>query len=151
MIIYVCFSHYNEMLKMLSDTLAKETNRRVIDNICGAVCRMITSNPAAVPVGQVLTPIMDYLPLQVDLEENPTVFLCFASLYSQKHPDVFQLLPKILSVAAQLLSTKISTEFKSQLLTFVHEVSRNTPEVFTSITDQQVVQVLQLSLQNGIN
>lgn len=53
MIIYVCFSHYNEMLKMLSDTLAKETNRRVIDNICGAVCRMITSNPAAVPVGQV--------------------------------------------------------------------------------------------------
>ena len=40
---------------MLSDTLAKETNRRVIDNICGAVCRMITSNPSAVPVGQVST------------------------------------------------------------------------------------------------
>lgn len=41
------------MLSVFSKLLTKESDRRVIDNLCGALCRMIVSNIDAVPLEQV--------------------------------------------------------------------------------------------------
>lgn len=41
------------MLSVFSNLLAKETDLSVIDNLCGALCRMITGNIDAVPLEQV--------------------------------------------------------------------------------------------------
>lgn len=41
------------MLSVFSNMLAKETDPRVIDNLCAALCRMILSNMDAVPLEQV--------------------------------------------------------------------------------------------------
>lgn len=41
------------MLSVFSNLLTKESDRRVIDNLCGALCRMIMSNIDAVPLEQV--------------------------------------------------------------------------------------------------
>lgn len=44
---------YPMMLSVFSKMLTKESDRRVIDNLCAALCRMIMSNVDAVPLQQV--------------------------------------------------------------------------------------------------
>lgn len=41
------------MLSVFSNLLSKESDPRVIDNLCAALCRMIISNVDAVPLEQV--------------------------------------------------------------------------------------------------
>lgn len=41
------------MLSVFSNLLSKESDRRVIDNLCAALCRMIMSNVDVVPLEQV--------------------------------------------------------------------------------------------------
>lgn len=41
------------MLSVFSNMLTKESDLRVIDNLCAALCRMILSNIDAVPLEQV--------------------------------------------------------------------------------------------------
>lgn len=41
------------MLSVFSNMLTKESDLRVIDNLCAALCRMILSNVEAVPLEQV--------------------------------------------------------------------------------------------------
>lgn len=43
------------MLSLFSNLLSKEQDRRVIDNLCAALCRMIMSNMEGVPLEQVLS------------------------------------------------------------------------------------------------
>lgn len=44
---------YEAILSRLSQVLSKETNLRMIDNICSCLCRMIVISPTHVPLGQV--------------------------------------------------------------------------------------------------
>lgn len=43
------------MLSVFSNMLGKESDLRVVDNLCAALCRMIKSNVDAVPLEQVQT------------------------------------------------------------------------------------------------
>lgn len=97
------------MLSVFSKLLTKESDRRVIDNLCAALCRMIMSNVDAVPLDQVrfffffstcesaasgqnekclvvlrqvVPALVERLPLKEDMEENKTVFNCLAMLYT---------------------------------------------------------------------
>lgn len=49
----VCLRDYPMMLSVFSNLLSKESDLRVIDNLCAALCRMIMSNVDAVPLEQV--------------------------------------------------------------------------------------------------
>lgn len=49
----VCSRDYPMMLSVFSKLLTKESDLRVIDNLCAALCRMIMSNIDAVPLEQV--------------------------------------------------------------------------------------------------
>jgi hypothetical protein len=44
---------YETILNRLSQVLIKETNIRMIDNICSCLCRMIVVSTTHVPLGQV--------------------------------------------------------------------------------------------------
>ena len=44
---------YEAILSRLSQALMKETNRRMIDNICSCLCRMIVVSSKHVPLEQV--------------------------------------------------------------------------------------------------
>uniref|UniRef100_A0A8C7NWD9 Importin 4 n=1 Tax=Oncorhynchus mykiss TaxID=8022 RepID=A0A8C7NWD9_ONCMY len=46
---------YPMMLSLFSNLLSKEQDRRVIDNLCAALCRMIMSHMEGVPLEQVLS------------------------------------------------------------------------------------------------
>ena len=54
---------------------ARESHHAV-DNAVGAVCRMIMSIPASIPLAQVLPTLFGALPLKADFEENAVVFKC---------------------------------------------------------------------------
>ena len=47
------YRKYPEVLSTLFSVLDIESDRRCIDNICAAVCRMTTAHADAVPVAQV--------------------------------------------------------------------------------------------------
>ena len=47
------FRHYTQVLKTLFAILNKEGNPRVIDNVCAATCRMISTHKSALPLEQV--------------------------------------------------------------------------------------------------
>jgi len=49
--------YYPTVLSGLSQALGKESDRRVLDNIISAVCRLILANRQAIPLKQVDTPI----------------------------------------------------------------------------------------------
>uniref|UniRef100_A0AAQ5ZK57 Importin N-terminal domain-containing protein n=1 Tax=Amphiprion ocellaris TaxID=80972 RepID=A0AAQ5ZK57_AMPOC len=72
----IVLTDYPMMLSVFSNLLVKESDARVIDNLCGALCRMILSNVEVVPA------LAARLPLKEDMEENKTVFSCLALLYT---------------------------------------------------------------------
>uniref|UniRef100_H2LPX1 Importin 4 n=1 Tax=Oryzias latipes TaxID=8090 RepID=H2LPX1_ORYLA len=96
---------YPTMLSVFSNLLAKESDQRVIDNLCAALCRMIMSNIDAVPLKQVVPALVKHLPLKEDMEENKTVFKCLVMLYKHS-PDMVQcklLTPKTQSMLVALI------------------------------------------------
>lgn len=49
------FSCYSEILQALSHAVGKETHAGTLDNICGALAKMIMINPGGIPLEQVST------------------------------------------------------------------------------------------------
>uniref|UniRef100_A0A8C7HC97 Importin 4 n=1 Tax=Oncorhynchus kisutch TaxID=8019 RepID=A0A8C7HC97_ONCKI len=99
---------YPMMLSLFSNLLSKEQDRRVIDNLCAALCRMIMSNMEGVPLEQVFPALLARLPLKEDMEENKTVYSCLAMLYSQ-NPAL------VLSASSHVLGTNdLDTGEKTQ-------------------------------------
>ncbi|XP_068205892.1 importin-4-like [Palaemon carinicauda] len=126
--------HYPNILTALSEALSKESFPRAVDNICGAVARLIATSPNNVPMEQVFPVVFGCLPLREDFEENSTVFKCFLVLYRQQHPMLAQNLPAVLSLAAHVYNTKQSDEQTNKLIEeLVSCASRDFPEQFNSL------------------
>uniref|UniRef100_H2ZPS2 Importin N-terminal domain-containing protein n=1 Tax=Ciona savignyi TaxID=51511 RepID=H2ZPS2_CIOSA len=93
--------HYPLVLGSLSQALVKEKSRRVLDNILGAVARMITSNKELVPLPQVLPVFLDHLPLQEDHDEDPIVYGCLATLMQNSEVrDDLKVMSRIMEIFA---------------------------------------------------
>ncbi|XP_054622268.1 importin-4 isoform X1 [Dunckerocampus dactyliophorus] len=116
---------YPMMLSVFSNLLAKESDRRVIDNLCAALCRMILSNVEVVPLEQVVPALVARLPLKEDMEENKTVFSCLAMLYSHSPALIVTLMKPIVSSSCHVLGNKeVDQETKSMLATFLKQVAQ---------------------------
>ncbi|XP_027206682.2 importin-4 [Penaeus vannamei] len=126
--------HYNNILATLSAALSKETFPRALDNICGAVARLISTSPSNVPLEQVFPVVLGCLPLREDFAENPTVFECFLVLYRMQHPLLAQNLVPILRLAALIYTTKQADDKTNQLIQeFVASVNRDFPDQVSSL------------------
>ena len=55
-------------------------------------------------LSQVVPTLLQYLPLEEDLEENLTVYRCVAHLYQANQTTVMQSLPQLLAVFGQVLT-----------------------------------------------
>ncbi|XP_010884099.1 importin-4 [Esox lucius] len=116
---------YPMMLSLFSNLLSKEQDRRVIDNLCAALCRMILSHVEGVPLEQVFPALMARLPLKEDLEENKTVYSCLAMLYSQSPALVVSQLVTILSASCHVLGSKdLDTETQNTLVMLLRDISQ---------------------------
>uniref|UniRef100_H3CHY9 Importin 4 n=1 Tax=Tetraodon nigroviridis TaxID=99883 RepID=H3CHY9_TETNG len=102
----LCYRDYPMMLSVFSNMLTKESDLRVIDNLCAALCRMILSNIDAVPLEQVLPALVARLPLKEDMEENKTVFSCLTMLYA-KSPDLMvKLMKPVVAASSHVFGNK---------------------------------------------
>lgn len=127
-------SDYPMMLSLFSNLLSKESDLRVIDNLCAALCRMIMSHIEGVPLEQVFPALVACLPLKEDMEENKTVYSCLTFLYSQNPVLVVSHLKPIISAAAHLLGMKdVDNETQNTLLVLLRGLAQHHTKEFESV------------------
>lgn len=126
-------SDYPMMLSLFSNLLSKESDLRVIDNLCAALCRMIMSHIEGVPLEQVFPALVACLPLKEDMEENKTVYSCLTFLYSHNPVLVVSHLKPIISAAAHLLGMKdVDNETQNTLLVLLRGLAQHHTKEFES-------------------
>ncbi|XP_051738311.1 importin-4 [Ctenopharyngodon idella] len=135
-------SDYPMMLSLFSNLLSKESDLRVIDNLCAALCRMIMSHVEGVPLEQVFPALVACLPLKEDMEENKTIYSCLTFLYSHNPVLVVSQLRPIISAAAHLLGMKdVDNETQNSLLMLLRALAQQHTQEFEnavmSLPDEQ--------------
>ncbi len=128
------FPHFTSILQALSSVMGQETNRRVIDNVCAAVCRLIMTNHSLVPLGEVVPMLLKFLPLKDDLEENDTVYGCILKLYQSADATIMQSLPNLLAILADQLDQPQLKEYATScIVEVIRSSSQQQPDVFNSV------------------
>lgn len=118
---------YPDILQSLSSAVAKETHSGTLDNICGAICKMIIANSSGVPLNQVNTIVflvyfllhiklffltqvfpvlLKHLPLKDDYQENEAVIKSFFTLYQQGSDVLRAHLSDVIKVMAEVIHKK---------------------------------------------
>ncbi|XP_029935588.1 importin-4 [Myripristis murdjan] len=140
-------SDYPMMLSLFSNLLTKESDRRVIDNLCAALCRMIMSNVDAVPLEQVVPALVARLPLQEDMEENKTVYSCLAMLYKHNPALIVSQMKPIIAASSQVLGTKdLDAETQNTLAVLMREFAqKHSAEFQGAVTSLPVEQQAKLT------
>lgn len=104
--IFLYYRHYPAILAALSAAVAKEEHAGTLDNICGALARLIITNSMLVPLKQVLPVFMKYLPLREDFEENFAVFRSLNVVYTQGREELVEHIDRIIELGLQILYQK---------------------------------------------
>ncbi|XP_030386346.1 importin-4-like isoform X2 [Scaptodrosophila lebanonensis] len=125
------------VLQGLSDAISKETHPGALDNICGAVARLIITNHTMVPLVHVLPVFMSNLPLREDMHENEMVQRAFRVLYSQARPQVVDFIEQMLAVTIHVLYKKDMPDRESNenAVAFVKEVREHYPTKFHTVSN----------------
>ncbi|XP_038069954.1 importin-4-like isoform X2 [Patiria miniata] len=126
------YQHFANILQALSSVMGQETNRRVVDNVCAAVCRLIVTNHSLVPLEEVIPMLLKFLPLQDDLAENDTVYGCILQLYQAAHPTIMENLPSFLTMFAQILH-QLTEYATSCVVQIISSTRQNQPDVYTAV------------------
>lgn len=97
------FPHFQEVLQALSQVVATEKHPSVLDNVCGALARLIIANSSLIPLEHVLPVFIQKLPLREDFHENKAVFRAFNVLLAQNNPAFATFLPQVLLIALRVV------------------------------------------------
>lgn len=115
--------------------MANESHAGTLDNICGALARIIVANSQLVPLKDVLPVFVNYLPLREDFSENLAVFKCLALVYQQGNDVMVPLLGQIAGVGIQVLGKKQfndDAEAEQLIAGFLRELRQSFPEPFNT-------------------
>ncbi|KAI9587679.1 importin-4-like [Glossina fuscipes] len=141
------FEAYHHILMALSEAVSKETEPAALDNICGAIARLIITNCSLVPLNQVLPVFLQNLPLREDFDENNSVFKCFKLLYIQQRDTILGSLEQILAIAIHVLYKKefVDQETRDNAIGLLKEIRDNYPEKFSTVANSnpEIVHFLQ--------
>ncbi len=107
--------HYPLILQNLSSLLSHEECGRVLDQVVGALCRLMVSNHDIVPVKEILSIVFCHLPLREDYDEYLIVFKCLAELHVLGEALVRTNIQQILTLAGTLAGNKDFMEGKEEL------------------------------------
>jgi hypothetical protein len=103
---FLIVSLYQDILQALSASVAKESHAGTLDNICGALAKMIIANSAGIPLEQVFPAFLQRLPLRDDFQENEAVVECFCSLYREGNAIFRQHLSDVIKIIVQVYHKK---------------------------------------------
>ncbi|XP_058830529.1 importin-4-like [Topomyia yanbarensis] len=141
------YKHYPQILTSLSGVVAKEQHPGTLDNICGALARLITTNSSLVPMKEVLPVFVQYLPLREDFEENMAVFRSLDVIYRQGNDNLIPLLGRVLIIGLQVLYKKQhnNDDCRDLVFNFVKQISKDFPEKFAEVvrSDAEIANFVQ--------
>lgn len=125
------YPHYPQILQTLSVAVSREDNALALDNICGAIARLIITNISAVPMDQVFPVLIKHLPLREDFHENSALLKCFLFLFAAGHPQ-FQLhMAHILAVLVTIVTQhELQPEQKPMITELINNISTGFPDVY---------------------
>lgn len=127
-------SDYPMMLSVFSNLLTKESDLGVIDNLCGALCRMIMGNADAVPLEQVFPALVARLPLKKDMEENKPLYDCLTMLYSRNPAVIVQQIKPIVSTSSHVLGHKdVDQETQKTVVLLLRQLALQHSADFNSV------------------
>ncbi|KAH8260597.1 hypothetical protein KR038_008251 [Drosophila bunnanda] len=131
------FASYPTILQTLSDAIARETEPSALDNICGAVARLILTNVQAVPLAAVLPVLLAHLPLREDFEEYDAVLKTFELLYTQAMPSIVVHIEQMVYVILQALQQQHITDADIILngIEFVKLIRAQHPDKFNNVAN----------------
>jgi hypothetical protein len=126
---------YPSLLTKLAPLFSDQAMPFVTDNACGAVARMIRSRIHAVPMDQVFPALLNAMPLKRDFAENETVFDCLFELFRQHFPLIYQNLPKLIGIFADVLEApdQLKLESRQTLVDLLKNLSSQDANSFASI------------------
>ncbi|KOC63425.1 Importin-4 [Habropoda laboriosa] len=129
------YSHYPDILQVLSGAIAKESHAGARDNVVGAIARLIIANYSNLPLDQIFPVFVKELPLEEDFEENKAVFKSVLTLYEAGHPILRPHMEILLKVAVSVLHEGRATddEAKSIVMEFIKSAQRDFPNEWNSM------------------
>jgi len=101
----VMHPQFGDILATLSKLLADETAPRVIDQIAGAVCRLIIANKTLVPLDAVVPVVLQQLPMREDMDEYGVVFEAMTILFNDGNHLVVSAMPNLVAYSLILFNT----------------------------------------------
>ena len=104
----------------ISRLLSDEKAPRVIDQITGAVCRLILANKNLVPLDAVVPVVLQQLPMREDLDEYAVVFQALTVLFADQNPLVANAMPNLVAYSLILLNTTDEEFDREKVLPLVH-------------------------------
>lgn len=97
------YDKFPQILQSLSSAVAHEENPGTLDNICGALARLIMTNYQLVPLDMVLPVFVQKLPLREDFDENHAIFKCFQILLTQGCETLLPILDRVIIIGLHVL------------------------------------------------
>lgn len=97
------YGQFGGILQTLSVAVSSEKHAGTLDNICGALARLIMTNYSLIPLDQVLPVFVDHLPLREDFDENGSVFKCLQILFTQGCEAMLPVLDRVIMVGFHVL------------------------------------------------
>ncbi|KAF7381213.1 hypothetical protein HZH68_016088 [Vespula germanica] len=129
------YSHYPDILQVLSSAIAKESHVGARDNVLGAIARLIIVNYGILPLDQVFPVFVNQLPLKEDFQENKAVFRSILTLYQAGHNILQSHMRALLQVAISVLQEGKTTddEARNLVMEFVRSAQRDFPNDWNSV------------------
>ncbi|XP_055322338.1 importin-4-like isoform X2 [Sitodiplosis mosellana] len=144
------YAQFPQVLQALSQIVAVEKEEGVLDNICGALARMITSNSTLVPLDHVLPVFVQKIPLRKDFHENKAVFKAFHVLLAQGSEAFLKTLDRVIVVGLHVLGENEykDDETRNILADFLRDSRQRYPDIFNQIVVNNAQQAQYASLLN---
>lgn len=111
------FEKFPQVLQSLSQVVSTEEHPGTLDNVCGAIARIVIANSSLIPLDQVLPVLVQKLPLREDFNENKTIYKALSTLLAQNNDSLLKVLDRVILVGLGILARKEYTDDgKHQLL-----------------------------------
>ncbi|XP_022173439.1 importin-4-like [Myzus persicae] len=131
------YKYYPIILNTFSQVVTKEQRSKVLDNIYGALARMIITNIEGIPLDHVVPVMINYLPLHEDFVENLTVFKCLVYLYEIGNQYMVSMLEPVIKASLATLNDKrkyYEDDVKEEIIKLLRMYKRDFPEKCLSLT-----------------
>jgi len=140
-IVFYCkesvYKYYPTILNTFSQVVTKEQRSKVLDNVYGALARMIITNIEGVPLDHVVPVMINYLPLHEDFVENLSIFRCLIYLYEIGNQYMVSLLDPVVKTSLITLNDKrkyCENDVKEVIVKLLQMYKRDFPDKCLSLT-----------------